>query len=90
MGLHQSFRFKRQSPEEVRAFLRELSDVAALDDRGDFFVFSQRPGTEPFTFDCELVADGINSERAGEYFTFLGLFVEALTGKFGRVQVEDQ
>jgi hypothetical protein len=90
MGLHQSFHFKHQSNDEVGAFLRELSGVAVLDDRGDFFVFSQLPGQLPFTFDCELVADGIESERAGEYFAFLGLFVEALTGKFGRVEVEDR
>lgn len=90
MGLHQSFRFKHQSTDEVRAFLRELSSVAVLDDRRDFFVFSQLPGQPPFTFDCELVADGIHSERAGEYFAFLGLFVEALTGNFGRVEVEDR
>jgi hypothetical protein len=90
MGLHQSFRFKHQSANEVRAFLRELSTVAVLDDRGDFFVFSQLPGQPPFTFDCELVADGLRSERGGEYFAFLGLFVEALTGKFGRLEVEDR
>ena len=89
MGLRQSFRFRYQSSEEIRTFLRELSDDAVLDDRADFFVFSQRPGAKPFTFDCALVADGIASERAGEYFTFLGLFIEALTGKFGCVQVED-
>ncbi|MBI3771742.1 MAG: hypothetical protein HY272_03475 [Gammaproteobacteria bacterium] len=89
MGLHQSFRFKHQSADEVRAFLRELSTVAVLEDRGDFFVFSHLPDQPPFTFDCELVAEGVRSERAGEYFAFLGLFVEALTGKFGRVEVED-
>lgn len=90
MGLHQSFRFKHHSSDEVRAFLRELSTLALLDDRSDFFVFSQLPGQLPFTFDCELTAEGIHSERAGEYFAFLGLFVEALTGKFGRVEVEDR
>ncbi len=89
MGLRQSFRFGYQSSEEIRSFLRELADVAVLHDRGDFFVFSQRPGAKPFTFDCELVADGIASDRAGEYFTFLRQFCEALTGKFGCVQVED-
>ena len=89
MGLHQSFLFERKSADEVRYFLRKLGAVAALDDRGDFFAFSQRPGQPPFTFDCELVPEGIHSDRAGEYFQFLGLFLEALTGKFGRVEIED-
>lgn len=89
MGLHQEFRFKHSSPEEVRIFLRGLSDAAAIEDRGEFFVFSQLPGTPAFTFDCELVQSGIRSERAGEYFPFLGLFLECLTGTFGAVEVED-
>ncbi len=89
MGLHQSFHFNLTSPEEVREFLRGLVEVAALQERGDFFVFSRLPGEAPFTFDCELVPEGLNSERAGEYFTFLGLFVEALTGRFGRVEIDD-
>jgi hypothetical protein len=89
MGLRQTFRFKHASPEDIRVFLRGLSEVAALDDRGEFFVFSQRPGEAAFSFDCELVAEGIHSERAGEYFRFLGVFVEALTGNFGRVEVDD-
>ncbi|MEI2676905.1 MAG: hypothetical protein V9G29_03060 [Burkholderiaceae bacterium] len=47
-------------------------------------------GSEPaFSFDCEVTAEGLLSERAGEYFAFLGVFVEALTGKFGAVQVQD-
>jgi hypothetical protein len=90
MGLRQTFRFEADSPEEVRAFLRQFADVAAIDDRGEFFVFTQRTGEAPFTFDCELAPEGIHSERAGEYFRFLGLFVEALTGTFGRVEVEDR
>jgi hypothetical protein len=31
----------------------------------------------------------LKSERAGEYFAFLGLFVEALTCHFGALSVED-
>lgn len=89
MGLHQEFRFKHTSPEEVRVFLHGLSDVALLDDRGTFFVFSELSGQPAFTFDCELIRRGVRSERACEYFAFLGLFVEALTGQFGAVEVED-
>ena len=90
MGLHQAFRFKADSAESVRDFLRSLASNATLgDDRGDFFVFSNRATEPSFTFDCEIVSDGVVSERAGEYFPFLGVFVEALTGRFGAVTVED-
>jgi hypothetical protein len=89
MGLHQEFRFKHNSPEDVRIFLRRLSGTAVVDDRNDFFVFSQLPGAPEFTFDCELIECGFRSERGGEYFHFLGVFLESLTGAFGAVEVED-
>lgn len=90
MGLRQSFHFKHQSPEDVREFLRhQFVDNAVLDDRGEFFIFSQLPGQPPFTFDCELIPEGIRSNRAGEYFWFLGFFIEALTGRFGTMKVGD-
>jgi len=89
MGLRQEFRFKFGTPDEVQKFLRGLSDVATVDDRSDFFVFSQLPGQSEFTFDCELTETGLISDRAGEYFSFLGLFLENLTGQFGSVEVED-
>ena len=53
MGLHQDFRFQYDSPAEVQEFLRSLSGVADVEDRGEFFVFTQRSG-EVFSFDCEL------------------------------------
>jgi hypothetical protein len=88
MGLRQHFRFSSTSQEAVLEVLRGFSEVAKLDERGGFVVFSQRDGAE-FSFDCELVEDGIVSERAGGYFTFLGMLLEALTGTFGPVTVED-
>jgi hypothetical protein len=89
MGLHQAFRFKHASPEEVRTFLRGLTHAAALEDRVELLIFSELPGEPSFTFDCELTSEGFQSERAGEYFPFLGLLVEGLTGHFGPVEIED-
>jgi hypothetical protein len=89
MGLRQSFRFQFQSEDEVRTFLRSFSHSAVITESPDFFVFSQLPGQPKFTFDCELIPDGINSDRAGEYFPFLGEFVETITGCFGQVEIED-
>jgi hypothetical protein len=74
----------------MRAFLRGLASSTSLDEKApDFFVFSQLSAEPAFTFDCELVPGRLESERAGEYFAFLGLFVKALTGHFGAISVED-
>ena len=90
MGLRQTFQFKADSPEVVRCFLRSLAPLASLDERApEFFVFTHADGEPEFTFDCELTSQGIISERAGEYFGFLGRFVEALTSHFGAVAMED-
>jgi hypothetical protein len=88
MGLHQHFRFAHASQEAVLHVLRRFAEVENLDARDGFSVFTQRDGPE-FSFDCEFVEDGIISERAGSYCTFPGIFVEALTGEFGAVTVED-
>ncbi|MDR7378281.1 hypothetical protein J2X19_002960 [Rhodoferax ferrireducens] len=88
MGLRQHFQFSSASQDAVLQVLRGFSEVANLDERGEFVVFTQRDGVE-FSFDCELVKDGIVSERAGGYFASLGMFLEALTDAFGAVTVED-
>lgn len=89
MGLPQDFRFKYESHVQVQDFLRaQFDNIANVDDRGEFFVFTPKAGPK-FTFDCVIKPFGIRTDRAGEYFTFLGQFIEALTGKFGTVEVED-
>ena len=88
MGLRQVFRFHADVPSEVAAFLRGFSSQVQVEDRGEFFAFRPRAGPD-FLFDCALIPGGLLCERSGEYFHFLGLFLEALTGQFGKVEVED-
>ncbi len=89
MGLHQSFRFRYAARDDVRVFLRGFSHTVDVKDQHDFFVFTSRGDAKPFEMDFELVEDGLKSNRGGEYFWFLGFFVESLTGQFGCVEIED-
>jgi hypothetical protein len=89
MGLRQHFRFSAQSETLVEELLRHLSAVAPLDEEHERFLFTYPPEELPFEFHCVIVQGGINVDRTGEYFKFLGVFVEALTGQFGPVTVED-
>ena len=89
MGLHQTFRFHHGASDDVRTFLRSFSHTVDIDDREDFFVFASRGDAKPFSMDFELVPEGLKSNRAGEYFWFLGVFVESLTGQFGAVEIAD-
>ena len=89
MGLRQTYRFQYASGDDVRTFLSSFSHTVDIDDRRDFFVFTSRGDVSPFSMDFELVPEGLKSERAGEYFWFLGVFVESITGHFGPVEIED-
>lgn len=86
--MKQTFRFSVSSRMSVAEFLRGFSTEYQLEDRRDFFVFRPRSGPE-FVFDCAVVSGGLLTNRSGEYFHFLGVFLEALTGQFGKVEVED-
>ena len=89
MGLSQDFRFKYESSSQVQDFLRaQFDNVANIDDRGELFVCTSKAGPS-FTFDCVIMPFGLRTDRAGSYFTFLGQFMEALTGKFVTIEVED-
>lgn len=88
MGLRQTFRFSAQSETLVEEFLRGLGEVADLDEERERFFFTSKAGKPPFHFYCAIVQGGIDVDRSGEYFKFLGVFVEALTGEFGRITVE--
>jgi len=89
MGLRQHFRFAAQSETLVEELLRSLGAAAPLDEERERFLFINPPDQPPFEFHCVIVQGGIDVDRAGEYFEFLGIFIEALTGEFGQVTVDD-
>jgi hypothetical protein len=89
MGLRQTFRFSAQSETLVEQALRRLGEVASLDEERARFLFTNKTGIQPFEFHCVIVQGGIDVNRSGEYFGFLGVFLETLTGDFGAVTVED-
>lgn len=87
--MNQTFLFSHASTDDVVQWLRGFESVASINERPGFFVFEQLQGQASFTFDCEVVEGGLKSKRSGEYFAFLGMFVEALTGQFGAVVIAD-
>lgn len=89
MVLRQKFRFSAQSETMVEEFLRGLGQGFTLDEERESFLFSGLSHEQPFEFHCVIVQGGIDVHRAGQYFEFLGMFVEGLTGEFGPVLMED-
>lgn len=89
MGLRQTFRFAAQSETLVEEFLRDLGKVAELDEEREVFLFTSKADEPPFQFYCVIVQGGVDVNRSGEYFWFLGVFLEGLTGEFGVVAVAD-
>lgn len=73
----------------VEGFLRGLGRGCSLDEERESFLFSGLSNAQSFEFHCIIVQGGIDVHRAGQYFEFLGMFVEGLTGEFGPVLMED-
>jgi hypothetical protein len=90
VGLHQSFRFKVGDGIETQAFLFGLSGIAKVEVKPTgLLVFSELPGKAPFAFDVGIEHGLFVTSKSGDYFGFLEMFVEAMTGEFGAVEIED-
>ena len=79
--------FDCDSDADLDQLLRGLSSVATLREGTAFYFFSQLPGQAEFTLDCELVSGGLITERKGDYFSFFGRFIDALTTRFGTLEI---
>jgi len=79
--------FDCDNHEDLDQILRGLASVATLREGTAFYFFSQLPGQPEFQFDCELVSGGLITDRKGAYFLFLGHFIDALTSRFGTLEI---
>jgi len=79
--------FECESVDDLDAVLRGLASVATLREGTAFYFYSQLPGQPEFEFDCELVQGGLITSRKGNYFLFLGHLIDALTARFGHLEI---
>ncbi len=89
MGLKQKFIFEYKDSKEVVSFIETFSEKYQIQNKHNDFFIIQNSNNSNFTFDFNIEPYGLSSERTGEYYQFLGLFIELLTGKFGTVEIED-
>lgn len=79
--------FDCDNHEDLDSLLRGLASFATFQEGTAFYFYSQLPGDPEFQFDCELISGGLITERKGDYFTFLGRFIDALTSRFGTLEI---
>jgi len=79
--------FDCDNHEDLDSLLRGLARVATFREGTAFYFYSQLPGQPEFQFDCELVSGGLITSGTGEYFSFLGHFIDALTSRFGTLEI---
>lgn len=90
MGLAQKFCFTYKSIAEVDDFINKFSsEFNVSKQENGLYEISQRDGIA-FSFELTPEDYGLYTHRSGEYFYFLGLFLERLTGLFGTIEVEDK
>jgi hypothetical protein len=79
--------FDCDNDDDLDSLLRGLSSFATFRDGTAFYFYSQLPDQPEFEFDCELIQGGLITSRKGEYFSFLGHFIDALTSRFGTLEI---
>ncbi|USH01173.1 hypothetical protein K6Q96_09510 [Grimontia kaedaensis] len=88
MGLAQTFEFEYQSTEEIQSFINNLNKTVRLQFEKDLWTVSEFEGCK-MMFEIRIVSKGLYCHRSGDYFSFLGYFLEQLSGVFGAVTIED-
>lgn len=79
--------FDCSDADELDRILRSLSAFAAFREGTAFYFYSQLPGQPEFDVDCELITGGLITSRKGAYQFFLGHLIDALTSKFGKLEL---
>ena len=89
MGLQQSIKFEYQYEAELINFLLSFSDSFHVTRNSEFFLIEPNVG-DAFEFEAIIQPYGLLTKRSGNYFEFLGIFVEKATGNFERIEIEDK
>ncbi|ATQ73395.1 hypothetical protein CR152_01875 [Massilia violaceinigra] len=79
--------FNCNDADELDGLLRGLSSIAAFRDGSAFYFYSHLPGQPEFDVDCELITGGLITTRKGAYHLFFGHLIDALTSKFGKLEL---
>ena len=88
MGLAQTLTTESGNAQEFEEFINSLSDIASLKKTETGWIVSKFENQQ-FIFEIQLIANGFYIHRSGNYFSFFGFFIEAVTGNFGRASIED-
>ena len=88
MGLKQDFKFQFNSTQELKDFIMAFSANYLVEEFEEYYQIALKKDSD-FTFYVSIESFGFSSDRAGEYFKFLGIFIEELTGTFGEITIED-
>ena len=88
MGLAQTFQFEYESCDEIESLLRDLGEGYQFSEAGRSWMMSSHEPA-PVRIEFRIEDFGLYVHRSGDYFSILGQLVEALTGRFGVVTIED-
>ena len=89
LGLAQRIKTKDSvSTDEAEVFLDSIcKDLSFTKQKFTWVIHSFNK--RKMSFEIQIVQEGFYIHRSGEYFEFLGFFIEHLTGEFGTVTIED-
>ena len=88
MGLAQKIQFHHSSSVEVEKFISNFCQSFPFEKVGDLFILSS-PNNSSYRIELAVENYGLYIHRSGNYFEILGKLIEEVTGKFGKVIIED-
>jgi hypothetical protein len=87
MGLSQTISFKYDNKKSLESFIKGFSVAYLINTDKGFFIISD--DVQSFSFEVHIKPFGLYTHRSGEYFKFLGVLVESLSGEYGLLEIED-
>ncbi|RNC84755.1 MAG: hypothetical protein ED557_07190 [Balneola sp.] len=84
----QYFLFNNASISEKKDFINTVSENFLVSIKNEGFLITNKH--EDFTFFVAIEDYGFYTSRTGNYFYFLGLFIEEATGRFGDIRIKDK
>ncbi|WP_115720223.1 hypothetical protein [Gallaecimonas mangrovi] len=89
MGLAQNIRLEdKVSCDQASLFLDNLCTGLQFKKSDNKWIVHSMHG-EQMSFEIVVIDEGFYTHRSGDYFLFLGFFIEQLTGEFGCISIED-
>ncbi len=88
MGLVQTIKFKYSEKAKAIELIKSFSSLYEVN-KSDLLWTIYSEAFEPFKIEIGIEDYGFYTHRSGNYFKCFGELIEAISGQFGKIMIED-